>query len=174
MFKVLVSCLFIISLVLLGMISNNIEMESLDFKFIMQNIFRGVLTGLIGYWVATIFKYCENLKLKNPLKVLKSISKKDTKWIYTKIEDFKDRNGDLHKLEYMGEDKVDEIEKYLAKKKFVLYFSRGSKSDMKSEPNVMKINETRIEMNTSCNPPQCGVEYFDGTGKYYYKIFIQK
>jgi hypothetical protein len=156
-------------LVSIGIGSNIVKCSSIDFTFIVQNIFRFILTGLIGYWTAKIFKYSEQIKENKSVNILKKIQKKDKKWIFSKINDF--AGGDLYHLEYQCVDKIEEIEIFLRRNKFELYFCNGSKDMMKDAE--MKINETRIEMNTKF-PNRIEVEYFDGIGKFYSRLYIQK
>jgi hypothetical protein len=167
----IVTGLFLIVLGIIVLGSNLIEASSIDFKYVSQNIFRCILTGLIGFWVAEIFKYGKKIEEKASVNILRKIQRKDGKWIFNKIENFRNSGADLYHLEYPNEDKVDEIELFLKRNKFTLYFCDGSKSEMKSEG--MKINETRIEVNNTIRN-KIEVEYFDGNGNWYSKIFIQQ
>jgi hypothetical protein len=168
-FVIIVIFSFILFLIRIG--SNLVEVSSIDFKFVSQNIFRCILTGLIGFVVAEIFKYGKKLEEKALVNVLKKIQKKNKKWLFNKIENLQYDGGNLYHLEYLNEDKVDEIESFLKKNKFVLYFCNGSKNDMRDKG--MEKNETRIEWNDRIKN-KIEVEYFDGTGQWYSKTFIQQ
>ena len=63
-FNIIFTIIFIFCLTILSIISNNVRSETINFKFVIETVFRVVLTGLVGYWITQLYKFGE--KIKNP------------------------------------------------------------------------------------------------------------